>query len=55
MFVTQLVPSQIYDEMLDELCDPEGSDRLEFWKYAAYTEPNFMCMHDCVHFTGKLS
>jgi hypothetical protein len=22
----------IYDEMLDELCDPEGSDRLEFWK-----------------------
>jgi hypothetical protein len=22
----------IYDEMVDELCDSDGSDRLEFWK-----------------------
>ena len=23
---------QIYDEMVDELCEADGSDRLEFWK-----------------------
>ena len=22
----------IYDEMLEELCDPDGTDRLEYWK-----------------------
>lgn len=22
----------VYDEMLDDLCDPEGSNRLEYWK-----------------------
>ena len=22
----------IYDEMVEELCDPDGSDRLEYWK-----------------------
>ena len=26
----------LYDEMIGDLCDSEGSDRLEFWKYAAH-------------------
>jgi hypothetical protein len=26
----------IYDEMVDELCDFDGSDRLEYWKCAAF-------------------
>ena len=26
----------LYDEMIGDLCDSEGSDRLEFWKYAEH-------------------
>jgi hypothetical protein len=28
---------QVYDEIMEELCDPDGSGRLEYWKCAAPT------------------
>lgn len=39
---------QIYDEMIDELCEPDGSDRLEYWKYAPSLPPcHLLLLSNC--------